>query len=393
MPILTVDYGVLEQVDLNGCKAVEIPSSVYAIATGAFAYCVDMESVTIPNSVTSIGDRAFRGCSGLTSVIIPNSVTTIGDSVFEDCSGLMSVTMPDSVTSIGDHAFRGCSSLTSLTIPNSVTSVGACAFYGCSGLTNVVIPKRVTNIGRYAFMRCSDLTNVIIDGNAPSEVGDNVFYEVSESCVIHVKTGTTGWDDDGDGKWMGMQIEYYGNSGPTIDGDEGAEVTGDEDAGFVIKPSEGVKVVEVTIPEGVEPEKVTVQVEVGATQVKANGAKVQVMTEKEGHKYDIAEFLDLMADESGYINPSTAEVKSEVVAEAIQGEGAEVTIGVEEPVITTAATKPGLTYTFRQGTTLERMQAGADAQAVTKVGDGEQWSPDITVKDPDSAFYSIEVTK
>lgn len=39
------------------------------------------------------------------------------------------------------------------------------------------------------------------------------------------------------------------------------------------------------------------------------------------------------------------------------------------------------------------MTAGADAPAATKVGDGEQWSPSITVKDPDSAFYSIEVTK
>lgn len=48
----------------------------------------------------------------------------------------------------------------------------------------------------------------------------------------------------------------------------------------------------------------------------------------------------------------------------------------------------GLTYTLREGTALHSMSDGA-----TKQGDGQPWTPPITVKGGTSGFYSIKVTK
>lgn len=214
---------------------------------------------------------------------------------------------------------------------------------------------------------------------------------VMSTATADAITGTTGYCPV-----YAMEVEIVSiaeRTAPEVAGDVDAEIVQDGNGGYVVVPSDGQDEVVVSIPEAVDPEDVTIRVSSETSFVKRNGARLEVMVNKNGQSYNIAEYLDLY-EINGYASPSSAQVKDEIVMEMLDTvKGAEVTIGVEEPVITTAATKPGLTYTFRQGTTLERMQAGDDAQAVTKVGDGEQWSPDITVKDHDSAFYSIEVTK
>ena len=58
------------------------------------------------------------------------------------------------------------------------------------------------------------------------------------------------------------------------------------------------------------------------------------------------------------------------------------------PVLTTAPTKPGLTYTLVEGATLGTMGDGA-----VKQGDGKPWTPAITVKGGSSGFYRIKVGK
>ena len=68
--------------------------------------------------------------------------------------------------------------------------------------------------------------------------------------------------------------------------------------------------------------------------------------------------------------------------------GAKFEVKASEPTLTTSATKPGLTYTLREGTTLDGMADGA-----SKLGDGSPWTPEITVKGGASGFYSIKVTK
>lgn len=172
---------------------------------------------------------------------------------------------------------------------------------------------------------------------------------------------------------------------PSVEGDGAAEVTGDVETGFVVKPSEGTTEVVVTIPEGVAAEKVTIKVSTAVQSVKANGATIKVVK----GAADITEYLDIPAAVDGVVNLGAAVVKPEIVKEVLDpAKGAVISLSAENPTLTTTETKPGLTYTLVEGTALDAMVDGD-----TKVGDGSAWTPDIKVKGGASAFYSIKVAK
>lgn len=195
----------------SGCRSltkVTIHHAVTNIGDYAFYDCDGLTSITMTDSITHIGEGTFSGCSGLTSLTIPNSVTNIGESAFSGCTGLTNITIPDSVTEIGEGAFDSCCNLLSVTIPNSVTKIGDSAFYYCNGLTNVTIDSGVRYIGYEAFRYCDELKKVIFTGNAPEYVDVGAFDDVAASCVAVVYKGTTGWDDDHDGKWEGLTLQY-----------------------------------------------------------------------------------------------------------------------------------------------------------------------------------------
>ena len=125
--------------------------------------------------------------------------------------------------------------------------------------------------------------------------------------------------------------------------------------------------------------------------MKRNGAKLEVIVNKDGHSYDISKYLDLY-EMNGYASPSSAQVKDEVVAEVLDTDkGAEIVITADSPVITTSETKPGLTYKLQEGATLEEMMSCTDGDS--KIGDGTKWKPTITVKGGTSGFYTIKVEK
>ena len=128
--------------------------------------------------------------------------------------------------------------------------------------------------------------------------------------------------------------------------------------------------------------------------MKPNGAKVKIVS----GGADITEFLNVpVADGNGVVDLTKAAVKEEIVREAMDvKKGAVIdllgdSLGTTCPTITTAPTHIGLTYTFREGTTLEGL--GTKPPSATKSGDGEKWSPKINVKGGNSAFYSIGVGK
>ena len=179
--------------------------------------------------------------------------------------------------------------------------------------------------------------------------------------------------------------------GPTVEGDEGATVTGDVESGFIVKPSEGMTAVEVTIPGGIDAGRVTVEVSPKVASVKPNGAKVKIVSGGS----DITEFLNVpAADGNGVVDLAKATVKEEIVKEAMEPKkGAKIELnsgsqGTASPTIKTAPTRVGLFYQLREGKTLDEMKEGD-----SKVGDGEAWTPKITVKGGNSAFYSIGVGK
>lgn len=225
---------------------VNIPSSlggypVTSIGEYAFFRCNDIKSVTIPDSVTSIGYWAFGDCAGLTNVSIPASVEKIAGGAFSGCTTIASffvevensaycsvdglllskdgsilihgvkgdIIVPDTVTTIGEEAFYGRIGLTSIEIPKSVTNIGTSAFCYCYGLEDVTIPDSVTEIGIFAFSCCESLTSVTVRGDAPN-VGSQSFYHIGEGAVVHLPRGASGYEVDGDGKWQGMTVEWYG---------------------------------------------------------------------------------------------------------------------------------------------------------------------------------------
>lgn len=157
--------------------------------------------------------------------------------------------------------------------------------------------------------------------------------------------------------------------------------------GYVVRPSEGNTAVEVVVPQGLDAAKVTVEVSTSVNTVKANGAAIRVV--KGGS--DITAYLDIpTANASGVVDMTKATVKQSVADETLDtSKGAEIELGdTSEPSLTTAPTKAGLTYTLREGRSLNAMSDGA-----TKQGDGKPWTPAITVKGGTSGFYRIKVDK
>ena len=196
---------------------------------------------------------------------------------------------------------------------------------------------------------------------------------------------------DADGAAIGepyvVQIIWRAGDLPAIRGDENAVVTGDAEHGFVITPNvNSVKNVEVIVPQGMDAGDVLVKVPAGATTVKPNGAKMKVVN----GGADITEFLNVpAAGEDGVIDLSKVTVKEEIVKETMDVEkGAEIELNAANPKLTTAPTREGLFYQLREGETLDGMKDGDST-----IGNGQPWTPKITVKDGDSAFYSIGVGK
>ena len=212
--------------------------------------------------------------------------------------------------------------------------------------------------------------------------------------VIRWIYNTDGWpSDDYDGCVWVDGVTWSGSAAPeeqtkpTIEGDEGATVTGDAETGFVIKPSEGKTAVEVSIPGGIDAGRVTVEVSPKVTSVKPNGVKVRIVS----GGADITEFLKVpAADGNGVIDLIKATVKEEIVKEAMDVEkGTKIVLDTANPSLTTPNTHKGLIYTFSEGYTLEEMLPSGEPHP----GDGQPWSPKITVKGGNSAFYSIGVGK
>lgn len=189
----------------GGLTSIDIPKSVKAIGTDAFAgipninyngtasgsrwgaenincfaegslvYSNEMKTrivgcckaisgeTEIPNSVTSIGNGAFEGCAGLTGITFSDNLTEIGSNAFYQCTGLKRITIPDSTKTIGSSAFYECTGLESAELSMNLKSIGEKAFYQCTGLMSITVPDSVTSIGASAF---ENILNVVYHGTA-----------------------------------------------------------------------------------------------------------------------------------------------------------------------------------------------------------------------------------
>jgi uncharacterized repeat protein (TIGR02543 family) len=430
-----------------GCASLAeltIPNGVTVIGDMAFWRCTALESITVPKGV-DIGMFAFYGCSSMTSVNIAGEATrmrlssrmllratssnpdatSVGGFAFYECSNLTSATIGSAVDEIGGGAFGACPKLTtvtlqnndnfttdngmlltkdgatlvsvygsntSVTVPEGVAAIkeGACA--GDGKLQSVVLPSGVTTIGEAAFSNATVFASITIPASVTT-IGANAFFD-TQLATVYVSKGDTARVKtlvEGTGYTAAVTYVEPGDEEPkpSIAGDDSATVTGDAESGYVVTPSTTTGTVEVEIPSGLDPAKVTVELPPTAS-VKPNGANVAVVKTVDATSYDITEFLDIpAADANGVINLGDATVKDAIVEEVLDPEGGAVLVLTpENPSITTAETRAGLTYTFYEGTTLDGMTPKA-----TKVGDGNAWTPTITVKGGTSGFYSVHVSK
>ena len=245
----------------------------------------------------------------------------------------------------------------------------------------------------YAEFKADGIVVAYLDGITDGWVPVTATFDTVGEHVLR-------WSYNADG-WLAMEGEYEDCAWvngvvwtpsaapevvPTVEGDEGATVMGDAETGFVVKPSKGNTAVEVSIPQGVDAAKVTVEVSVKVASVKPNGAKVKIVS----GGADITEFLNVPAvDGNGVVDLTKATVKEEIVKEAMDVEkGAKIELDAANPSLTTPNTRVGLFYQLREGTTIEGMANGDST-----IGDGNPWSPEIKVKGGNSAFYSIGVGK
>ena len=166
-------------------------------------------------------------------------------------------------------------------------------------------------------------------------------------------------------------------------------VTGDAEAGFTVKVNTNEMDFVASFPTSVDAENVTIEVSPEIKTVTPNGAAVKVVRTTDDAAYDITKFLDIPAAESGVINLAAATVKDEYMNPLDVAKGAKVDLrDPSAPSLTTAPTVPGLLYTLREGRTLDAL-----AEDVPTVGNGQPWTPALTVKGGTSGFYTIRVSK
>ena len=102
-PILTINDGILESVQLMGGRDVVVPNGVTSIGVNAFAGNTLLRSVTIPVSVTNIAAGTFAGCTELESVMLPYALdVTMANAFPNGHGGVEFVFYNDDMTSGGD---------------------------------------------------------------------------------------------------------------------------------------------------------------------------------------------------------------------------------------------------------------------------------------------------
>ncbi len=145
----------------GGAVSINMPI-VQTIGQGAFADCLQLQSVTVP-LVTSLGEYAFANCPNIVQLDLSNA-TSLGkglcyiDSRITDAYStiaLQSVTLSDELETIPYQCFNRCDKLTSITFPSALKEIGQGAL---PYLTNVQLPAGVQKVGSGNFYNATSIT-------------------------------------------------------------------------------------------------------------------------------------------------------------------------------------------------------------------------------------------
>ena len=108
-------------------KSVELPDSVTAIGTEAFAGCTKLDTLNIPEGIESVGDDAFINTPWLAAKLKDSPLLIINGILIDGTTAEGDVEVPDGVKSILGSAFRLNKKITSVTLPEGVESIGQAA--------------------------------------------------------------------------------------------------------------------------------------------------------------------------------------------------------------------------------------------------------------------------
>lgn len=183
----------------KGCtliKNVVIPDGITNIVGGAFADCINLESVYM-GGVEAVGGGVFDGCTNLKTVVLSEKLTSISQQMFYECVNLQNLTIPSTVKSIGQSAFCKCESLTRMVLPEGLTTIDYNAFYMCKNLASITLPSTLTTVGNNVFYACNRLVEIINKSDVELTVGKLMAKHGAE-YVLEVHSGDSKLTTKGD---------------------------------------------------------------------------------------------------------------------------------------------------------------------------------------------------
>lgn len=196
----------------QGCtalKAVTIPATLTEIGTYVFQDCTSLSSITFQTEtkvdektgektvkgLTKIGEYAFQN-TGLTSLVIPAHITSIGTGAFSYCLKLETVEYAEGSLKTGSMVFRGCTSLRTVVLPETLTDIGYGSFWECPVLENINMPSGLVTIGRDVFHDSTSIKKIVFRTFLKT-VGSDMFNGWGEDqtiCFMFSESEASGWN-------------------------------------------------------------------------------------------------------------------------------------------------------------------------------------------------------
>ena len=183
--VTIIDEYAFQCSDFNGGKLI-LGNGLKEVKKYAFNATNFSGDLTIPDSVMHLGQESFSNGQWTGTLTLGKSLEEIGGAAFAWNAGLTgTLTIPIGVTYIDWYAFAGCGFTGIPEFPSGLKGIGGYAFLNCTGFEGtLIIPAEVKSIEEQAFHGCVGITGARILGNAPVEMGANVFDGCAEGFTV-----------------------------------------------------------------------------------------------------------------------------------------------------------------------------------------------------------------